>query len=477
MKKQKPLFIQRRKRKATSFHHALITVTAVILCVYFGIIHWRSEPQIPLVLACLCAGLMAFFLGYSWDEILQGMIDGIIDSLEAILILLVIGMLVGSWIASGTVPTMICYGLKIVTAGTFLPAAMITCLLISFAIGSWGTVGTIGLAFMGMGLSLGLSAPVVAGAVISGAYLGEVISPLSDATNLAAAVAGEDVFLIVRKAIVPALTAGCICVVLYAFTGLLLGKGEAQIVGSEIEPILNSLYSRFQITPATLIPLVLIIGFILMKIPAIPAMLFSALIGMIEAVFLQHMSMETVLSSAWSGYTGVSGNKMIDALLSAGGMKGMLDAVSVILFAMAFGGIMKKTGQMDALVRPLLESIHSNGILKAITVLTCVVMNTILPDQYLAISMPGQMYSDAYDQRGITRADLGTVLLGGGAVTSPLVPWNTCGIYCMTILSVSPLSYIRYAYLGLLLPFTVICMGFLPSQKKTADQIMLKEKQ
>ena len=455
-----------RKRRDTEFHHGLITVTAVIFCMFLGIVRFGSGPQVPLVFACLCAGLMAFHLGYSWNDILQCMIDGIMGSLEAVMILLLIGMLVGSWIASGTVPTMICYGLKVVTAGTFLPAAMISCLLISFAIGSWGTVGTIGLAFMGMGLSLHLPAPMVAGAVISGAYLGEVISPLSDATNLTAAVAGENVFLIVRKAIVPALIAGCICVILYAITGMHTGNAQAQAVGNTLDPILNSLHSQFQITPAALIPLVMIIGFILMKVPAIPAMLFGALIGMIEAVLLQHMSIRTVLNCAWSGYAGRSGQEMIDALLSAGGMKGILETVSVILMAMAFGGIMKKTGQMDALVHPLLDRIHSNGILKAVTVLTCIAMNTILPDQYLAISMPGQMYSDAYDQRGLTRADLGTVLLGGGAVTSPLVPWNTCGIYCMTILSVSPLSYIRYAYLGLLLPITVICLGFLPTKGK-----------
>ena len=188
-----------REKREAKLYHALITVGVMAVIMFTAIVLFDATPHIPLVLGCLAAGLVAVSLGYSWEEILEGMIEGITDSLEAILILLLIGVLVGAWIAAGTVPTMICYGLKLVSPGIFLPATMLICLLTAFAIGSWGTVGTIGLAFMGIGLALDIPAPLVAGSVISGAYMGEVISPLSDATNLAAAVAGENVFRIVKN--------------------------------------------------------------------------------------------------------------------------------------------------------------------------------------------------------------------------------------------------------------------------------------
>ena len=450
-----------REKREAKLYHALITVGVMAVIMFTAIVLFDATPHIPLVLGCLAAGLVAVSLGYSWEEILEGMIEGITDSLEAILILLLIGVLVGAWIAAGTVPTMICYGLKLVSPGIFLPATMLICLLTAFAIGSWGTVGTIGLALMGIGLALDIPAPLVAGSVISGAYMGEVISPLSDATNLAAAVAGENVFRIVKKILPAALAAGAAALALYALCGMRYAGGSSDAVRSSIDPLLASLQGHFRITPAALLPMVLVVVCILLKLPAIPSMLAGGLFGMLQAVFLQGTAAGDIFNYAYTGYLSRTGNEMLDTLLSAGGMEGMLEPVSVILIAMAFGGIMKKTKQMDALVRPLAGRVRGAGGMTALTVLTCIFMNTVLPDQYLGISMPGQMYGEAYDRRNMGRSRLGATLLGGGAVTSPLIPWNTCGIYCMSILAVRPASYAPYAFYGMILPVVTILAGYL----------------
>ena len=450
-----------RKKREVRLWHTLITVCFVAVIVFIGIVLLDSGPQIPLILGCLVAGLVSVYLGYSWDEILEGMLKGIEDSLEAILILMLIGMLAGSWITAGTVPSMIWYGLRLVTPQMFLPATMFICLLIAFAIGSWGTVGTMGLAFMGMGLALNIPAPLTAGAVISGAYMGEVISPLSDATNLAAGVTGEDAFAIVKRILPLALAAGAGAIILYAVFGLRCGSGNAEAVKQGIGSMLTGIRSQFVISPLALLPLVIILICIIIKLPAIPSMLFGALAGMVFAGILQGESAKNIFLYAMEGYISRSGNETLDTLLSAGGLKGMLESVSVVLIAMAFGGIMKKTGQMEVLVRPLVRFAHGQGGMIMLTVCTCVGMNAVLPDQYLGISMPGQMYADEYDRRGISRVKLAAVLLGGGAVTSPLIPWNTCGIYCRAVLGVQPGVYAPFAFYGMLLPVITIAGGFL----------------
>ena len=175
--------------------------------------------------------------------------------------------------------------------------------------------------------------------------------------------------------------------------------------------------------------------------------------------------MDKILEYAWSGFVSETGNELIDTLLTAGGMSVMLESVAVIILAMAFGGIMRKTGQMEALTRPVVRRLRAPWQMSLLTVVNCIFMNTILPDQYLAISMPGQMYGDEYDKRGLSREELGSTVLGGGAVTSPLVPWNTCGIYCMTILGVSPLQYGRYALFGLILPVVTVLRSFIRKKK------------
>lgn len=462
--------IKREKTKETKFHHGLISIVAMAAIMLVAIVMFGAEPQIPLIFGCAVAGLVALWVGFSWDEILDGMLKGIFPSLEAILILLLIGVLVGVWIASGTVPTLIYYGLMVISAKYFLVATFAICTIVAFAIGSWGTVGTVGLAFMGIGLALGFDAPLIAGCVISGAYLGEVISPLSDATNLAAAVVSRSVFDIVRKMIPLGVIGFVVTAVIYTMIGLQNGGGDAAEVTASIQPLMESIATTFNITPVALLPLIIMIVCILIKLPAIPSMLIGSIAGMIIAIPLQGASLADLINIGFAGYVSNTGQELLDNLLTAGGLSSMLNTISIVIIAMAFGGLMQHTGQMQAFVAPMVNHIKRTGALKALTSVSCIFMNIILPDQYLGISVPGQMFGEEFKKRKISRVELGDCLLGGGAVTSPLIPWNTCGIYCSTILGVGAMAYMSSAYFCLLMPVITIIAGFvLKSHHDTED--------
>ena len=448
------------KPKITKFHHALISVVAMAVIMLTAIVGYGSDPQIPLIFGSLVSGFVAMYIGYTWDEMLKGMLDSIYQALEAILILLLIGVLVGVWIASGTVPTLIYYGLTFITAEFFLPATFIICTLVAFAIGSWGTIGTVGLAFMGIGLALGVPAPLTAGCVISGSYFSGNISPLSDSTNLAAAVTGGDVFGIVRRMMPVAVAGFVVAGVVYGVQGMQYAGGDPEQIAASLNPLLESLAETFFITPVALVPMIAMVVCILVKMPAIPSMLVGAIAGIFIAVPLQGAGIGDIINVGYEGYISETGMELLDNLLTTGGLTSMMGTISIIIIAMAFGGLMQSTGQMEALIRPIVTRMKRIGSLKAVTVLTCFVSNVILPDQYLGISVPGQMYGEEYDKRSVSRVELAECLLAGGGFTSPLVPWNTCGIFCATFLGVGALEYAPFAYFCLAMPLVVIATGF-----------------
>lgn len=448
------------KHKPTRFRHALISVVSMAIIVLATVVGFGGEPQVALVFGCAIAGIVAATCGYSWDELLDGLVKGIMPSLEAILILLLIGMLIGVWIASGTVPSLIYYGLMIINAKYFLVAAFIICTIVSFPTGSWGAVGTVGLAFMGIGLSLGLPAPLVAGAIISGSYFGGNVSPLSDSDNLVSAIVNRNVFDVVRAVAPASLISFAIATIMYTVVGLQVGGGNGADVAASVQPLLEGLSEAFSITPIALAPLIIMIACIVLKVPAIPSMLIGTVLGMIVAVPLQGVGLDALITISFAGFESNTGFEVLDGLLTAGGLSSMMNTISIIIIAMAYGGLMQSTGQMQALIRPMVSHIQRKGSLRTLTVVTCVFMNAILPDQYLGISVPGQMYAEEFDKRGVDRADLGTCLLAGAAATSPLIPWNTCGIYCSGLLGVSALSYLTSSYFCLLLPIVTIVMGY-----------------
>lgn len=443
-------------REKNKLAYAVFVMAA--LCVIMGICiaGFGTSPHVPLIFICVIATIVAMICGSKWDELLVGIRDSISESLEALIILMLIGVLIGTWIACGSVQTVIYYGLGIISGKVFLPATMLLCTLVAFVIGSWGTVGTVGLAFMGIGMTLGLPAPLVAGAIVSGAYLGEMISPLSDAVNLASALSKENAFTISKAIQKPGILAFIIAEVIYFAMGFASGA-ELGEVGDSIEPVRSALMDNFHLGLVPLVPIIIMFVCVAKKVPAIA----SVVVGIISATFVaalgQDISIGELLKCYNEGYVCNTGNELIDGLLTAGGLNEMMFTIAIILLAMAFGGIMKSSGLMDALVMPLRKILMSKPKRNFATVLIGSIMNLFMSDQYLAMSFTGQMVSDYYEDR----EQLGKCLLCGAGPTSPLVPWNSCGIYVSGILGVSAISYGCFAVLNYTLPLVGILFALI----------------
>jgi len=445
-------------RQATLWQ-ALLPVVLMIIFLGFNILKFDGSPHIPLIGGSVVASIMGLYLGHSWKSIEKGLVHGIAIALQACLILLVIGMLIGAWLISGIVPTMIYYGLQILSPSIFLLATCLICALVSLATGSsWSTAGTVGIALIGVGQGLGFPLPVVAGAIISGAYFGDKMSPLSDTTNLAPAVAGADLFSHIRHMIYTTGPSMLISLLLYALLGLRYKGGYLQREG--IDQILATIDTHFNVNPVLLLPAVLVIAMVIFRIPALPALLGGAFVGGLCAIIFQGASMAEVMSAAQNGFISNTGVASVDTLLSRGGMESMLSTVALIMCALAFGGVMEKTGMLTTIAGAILKLATSVGSLVASTVLTSIGMNIIAPDQYLAIVVPGRMYREAYERAGLKAKNLSRALEDGGTLSSALIPWNTGGGYMWATLGVYPFAYLPFAFLNLLNPLFSIVLGY-----------------
>ncbi|MBN1561707.1 Na+/H+ antiporter NhaC [candidate division KSB1 bacterium] len=437
---------------------AVLPVFSIILFLALNI-KFGGTPHIPLIGGSVVASLVGLYLGHTWKSIEDGLVQGIAIALKACLILLVIGILIGAWLISGIVPTMIYYGLHILSPSIFLLASCVICALVSLATGSsWSTAGTVGIALIGVGQGLGIPAPMVAGAIVSGSYFGDKMSPLSDTTNLAPAIAGADLFSHIRHMLYTTGPSTIIALSLYAVLGLRYSSDQLQ--RQSIDQILTTIDAHYNIHPLLLLPAALVIAMVILRIPALPALLGGAFLGGLCAVIFQHIGLAEVMTAAQNGYVSTTGVTSVDALLSRGGMQSMMSTVALIMCALAFGGVMEKTGMLTAIARRILKMAKRTGGLVASTVLTCIGMNIIAPDQYLAIVVPGRMYREAYKKAGLKAKNLSRALEDGGTLSSALVPWNTCGAYMWATLGVHPFAYLPWAFLNLLNPIISIILGY-----------------
>ena len=441
---------------------ALIPVIFLIaaLGVTIGVFH--QDAHIPLICSAAVAAGVATFYGYSWKEIQDGMVHGINLAMGAILILMVIGTMIGTWILGGVVPSMIYYGLQVLSPGIFLAATMVICAVVALGTGSsWSTAGTVGVALIGVGTALGIPPSMTGGAIISGAYFGDKMSPLSDTTNLAPAMAGTDVFSHVRHMVYTAAPAFVIALILFSLIGIKFAGGDFD--PQQIDEMLNGLQATFNIHWALLLPPCLVIVMVVKKIPPLPALFGGTLIGGLFAFFMQSSSVGDVMSAAMGGYQAASGIPAVDDLLTQGGLTGdtgMMWTVALIICALSFGGIMERTKMLEVIAMSLLRLVNSTGSLVAMTVFSCFGMNTVASDQYMAIVIPGRMFKNAYDKRKFAPVNLSRALESSGTMTSPLIPWNTCGAFMSSTLGVSALAYAPFAFANLLVPVITIFYGF-----------------
>jgi NhaC family Na+:H+ antiporter len=468
-----------KQSKPPSLLDALIPVIALVIMLsasvaYFGDNSSYGPNQIGLLFAMGIAIIIGFKNGYNWAEMEKAIVHGISLSLGAVLILLSVGSLIGTWLLSGTVPTMIYFGLKILDPSWFYAASCIICGIVAMSIGSsWTTAATIGVALIGVAQGLGMDPAITAGAIVSGAYFGDKISPLSETTNLAPAVAGGELFAHIRNMMWTTIPSISIALVLF----LILGFNEDVTASTtSINTLSNQLEQQFNITLFNLVPLAVLLILAMKKVPAFPAVAVGAIMGAVWAILFQSdlimrlapagtdvftAHLKVVWTTFFDGVAIETGNKELNKLLSGGGMSSMLNTIWLIMCALSYGAILEHLGMLKKFVDAILSAAKSTGSLIASTVATCIGTNLIAADQYMAIVMPGRMYKDEYERRGLHPVALSRTLEDSGTITSPLIPWNTCGAYMYSVLLVNPLDYIFYAFFNLINPILAIVYGYL----------------
>ena len=430
--------------------------------------------QIGLLLSATIAAIISLRLGVPWKEILSAAVHRISSAMGSILILLLIGSLAGTWLLSGIVPTMVYYGLDILSPGIFLFAACLVCSIVSLATGSsWTTIATVGVALLVIGKALGFSEGLIGGAIISGAYFGDKMSPLSDTTNLAPAMAGTDLFSHIRYMALTTVPSIIITLIIFLVIGF-TQSSEASV--ADILLVQQAIDARFNVSPWLMLVPMAVFYMIIRQVPALPALLVGSLLGGVFAVIFQPsivfetaqfegskaaMAYVSVMRSMYGDLTIVSGNAMVDDLLSTSGMYGMLNTVWLILCAMVFGGMMEAGGLLMKVAEVILKAARSTGSLIASTVGTCIFFNVTASDQYMAIVVPGRMYADSYRKRNLAPENLSRTLEDSGTVTSVLVPWNTCGFTQATVLGVATLAYAPFCFFNIISPFMTMLYGYL----------------
>lgn len=457
---------------------ALIPIFVLIFLLTLNVFLFEDplagSNQIALILAASVAGVIAIRLGFDWEAISRKIVATIGSAMPSILILFLIGSLAGTWMISGVVPTMIYYGLNIINPKLFLVTALLVGSIVSMATGSsWSTVATIGVALLGIGKALGMNEAIVAGAIISGAYFGDKMSPMSDTTNLAPAMAGTDLFTHIRYMVYTTTPTYIITLLISLVIGLRYDFSGAVI---NVESVQTAISGTFNTNPLLfLVPLVLF-GIILLKVPPIPALLAGTLLGGIFGVIFQPEVIKTVagitndytkaayisvMQAMFGDISLTTSDPKITELMSTSGMRGMLDTIWLIISAMVFGGIMEAAGLLKRITQPIIHYAKTTGSLVTSTVVTCLFFNVTASDQYLAIVVPGRMFRKTYQDKGYAPELLSRTLEDCGTVTSVLVPWNTCGATQSRVLGVETWAYAPYAFFNIISPLMTILFAYL----------------
>lgn len=450
----------------------LVGLLAINVLQVYGDGALDGANQLALLLAATVAGFIGIYNGFDFEKIIEGITKSIHSALSAIIILLLIGALAGTWLLSGVVPAMIYYGLDILNPTIFLFASCIICAIVSLATGSsWSTVATVGIALLGIGKALGIDEAIIAGAIISGAYFGDKMSPLSDTTNLAPAMAGTDLITHIKYMTLTTVPTILITLIIFLIIGFFYDAGN-QV--SQVDTLQLAISSKFNITPLLFIVPLVVIGLILFKIPAIPSLFFGSLLGGAFAIIFQ----PELINSLYTGSNGfvpsykavvnamttdtaiVTENELVNELLTSGGMKGMLNTIWLIICAMIFGGVMEVTGMLKRITKSIIGLAKTDGSLIATTTASCVVFNVTASDQYLAIVVPGKMFAEEFKERNLHPKVLSRTLEDSGTVTSALVPWNTCGAYHSGVLGVATGDYFMYCFFNLISPIMTIIFGY-----------------
>lgn len=437
---------------------ALIVVIAVVVAA----IRTKVGIQMGLAMGGCTAIVFALLMGNKWSDIQDTVKRVVGDSATTLLILLSVGMMVGIWIIGGTVPTLLYYGLKICSPNIIVPLAFVLCAITSLFTGtSFGSIATMGLALFGVGTSMGISAPLMAGAVCSGAFFGDKMSPLSDTTNVAADMSGTPLYDHIGSMMYTTVPATVICLVLYTVLGIRNASANADL--SNIELILDTLGANFNISVIALVPAVLVLLTSALKVPAVPAMLGCTAISGVFACLLQKISLSAMLGAAMNGFSSDTGVAMVDKILSRGGMTSMYSTVAIIILSATMGAVLEKSGVIDSLVNNvLLKAVHKPCGLILSTMVYCYSLLLISGHQVMPIILGGRTFRPAYDRMGIQSKVLSRTLEDTCTIGAPMVPWGTSCAYMFSVLGIG-IAYIPYAFLCYIVPLFAIlyaCTGW-----------------
>lgn len=447
------------RQKKPSFAVALIPMISMGLLLGIGYGVYQIRPQVLLVGAAFITGILAYFLKFQWQDMEKGIVDSIHKAMPAILIMLCVGILIGAWIASGTIPMVIYYGLKLISPRFFLVTACFVCSLVSIATGtSWGTIGTLGVAFIGIAMGLGIPLGPAGGAIVAGAYFGDKMSPFSDVTNLAPVAAGSNLFDHIKHMMWSATPAWLIGLFVYFLIGL--NYSGKSVESESMTLIMQTLKNNFNFNIVLLLPMFIVLFFAATKKPTIPGMLLSSLIAGTLAVIYQHASIQEISEALNTGYAANTGVAQVDQLISRGGMMGMMETQLVAFTAFSFGGIMQQTGMLSVILDKVMKLAKKVSSIVLTTISVSVVTALITGSSYLSMIIPGELLSPIYKKKGLAAKNLSRIIEESGAIIVPLIPWSMAGVYITGTIGVSTFAYLPWAIMNYLSVIILAVFGF-----------------
>ncbi len=446
-------------KRNTNLILAILPILIVIAALVYFVIIKGGAPHIAIVIAiALSAAIGRWLMGYSWKEMLAGMVKADISVIPVIGILMAIGMLIGSWVISGTVPLLMVYGLKIISPGFFLPAVLLVSSFISLATGtSWGTVGTMGLVFMGIGAGMGVPAHLTAAAVVSGAFFGDKMSPLSDTTNFCSGLLGVNLYKHIVAMLPSTVPSMVIAFVLYWIIGL--PSAGQQVATAASAEIITTLNATFKLNPFLLLPPVIVLVLAVRKFPPIPTLFAGILSAVILAVIIQGASVEALLGTVMYGYWSSTGIEVIDTLLSKGGLNSMLWISALMLLTVGFGGLLQTLGSIKVITSKVVSTIKGIGGASVAAVANMLLM-IYTADLYIGYATTARVFGPIFRGKGYSSSNVSRILENSGTMMGALVPWGAAGVYIASMLDVSVIKYAPFA-LACYLPFLFdILWGF-----------------
>jgi NhaC family Na+:H+ antiporter len=442
-----------------SFGVALIPLVAMALLLGVGYGVYKIKAQVLLVAAATITAVLGLALRFKWKDMERGIVESIHKAMPAILIMLSVGILVGSWMASGTIPMVIYYGLKLISPKFFLATACLVCSVVAIASGtSWGTIGTVGVAFMGIAMGLGIPLGPAAGAVVAGAYFGDKVSPLSDIPNLATVISGSNLFDHIKHVMWSGLPAWLAGLAIYLVIGL--RYGTTTVRSETLDVILSTLKANFRFNLLLLLPMVVIFYFAVAKKPTIPAMILSSLVAGVLAIVIQRIPLTDVATAMNAGLPARTGVDLVDRLLAKGGMMSMMETQLIAFTAFSYGGIMQKTGCLAAILDKVMRFTRHVWSLVMTTVGAAVLSALITGSSYLSMILPADLLAPMFKKKNLAAKNLSRIIEEAGGIIVPLIPWSMAGVYITGTLGVSTFSYLPWAFMNYLSVGVLVLFGF-----------------